>query len=165
MEGNIIQIFVRFSRQHVSARVFVLVLVIHVKLVLHELVLQRLPQISSVLNFGHAMKVFRVGDPQCLHPGGVLLFGKVHLKVAPTPVRFSTADFAIVVVIEAVQFEEPVGNRFSVPVQRHIFGIVNGCIVVSNLWHVDDHHRLWQNGLQVVAECSSTNVLRTATIN
>ena len=107
-------------------RIFVLLLLLPVKDVALNSLLQLGPQMLRIFNLGNTMKVASIGDAQTTHAVHMLGFLEVLLKVVPAAVGFVAADLARVKVIESVELEQPVWDGLAVPPERYALGVVDG---------------------------------------
>lgn len=86
----------------------------------HKLLVQR----QGVVDRRHILEVDGVRYLEALHSIVVPPLLEVHFEGPPTPVAEVSADLALVLNAEAVEFVQPVGNGLPIPSQGQVFRVV-----------------------------------------
>lgn len=94
-------------------------------------------QAQSVLNLGHVFEMLRVGNAQTLHAVSMAPLLEMLFESASTPVAGPPTDLALVLLPEAVQLIQPVGNRFAVPPHGQRLRVVLQLVLVIRVYSVD----------------------------
>jgi hypothetical protein len=99
-------------------------------------------QCNRITNCCDVSEMDSVGDLETSHPISVSPFLEVHFKCPPSPIRVVTTYLTFVLNAQSMQLEKPVRNRFAIPPQRQILGIVNwgltfllGLLFLLNIVH------------------------------
>lgn len=74
-----------------------------------------LPELLSISNLGDLVKVLCVGYAKDTHAGLMPVLPEVALKGPPSPVGYASADLTLKLLIQAMQFVQPVGDGLAIP--------------------------------------------------
>lgn len=115
---------VLLPRVEVPLLVFKLFLEVRLERAFEVLCEDFLVQFEGMFNLSDVLEVDSVGDSEALHLVGVAPLLEMLLEGTAAPVARPTTNLTLELLAEAVQFEQPIRNRFSVPAHRQVLRVV-----------------------------------------